>query len=519
MRAAERFEKALRRHEASIVVALCVLAACRVLFFAAAFPVFNNVDEQAHFDLVLKYAHGDWPVSAEAHYDHDSAELIVLHGSPEFLHGEGGPPIHPPPWKFDRAQIDHALERSIGAWMRLPNHEAHAPPLYYTAAAAWLQLGRAMGISGGEIAFWLRFLNAPLMVLLVWLAHRCCIRLARSGASDRIDLRLGVPLLVATLPQDAYYSINADLMAAVLATATIWGIACLGSRDDSDSRTPVYLATGLAASAAVLTKLSNLPLLVVLAFAAGALLMRHRVGSSASNDGHWISKLLILVLASILPIAVWMLANRYLLGDALGVARKITALGWQVQGCGEIWRHPIFTPVGMGSFLEGLTETFWRGEFVWGGERIASQQMDLLYLASTALFLSIATVAQLRAASRASLRSVVALPPPLLSGLVLLGYLGFFAFLSLRYDFGTSWYPSREAPFFVSGRLMLGAVVPFFGFYVEGTSALLERVLGRVGGRSWTLVVLLCLAAVGMLVEISLSMPALASDYNWFGLP
>jgi len=42
-------------HERSIVLALCVAAACRVFLFSAAFPYFNNVDEPAHFDLVMKY--------------------------------------------------------------------------------------------------------------------------------------------------------------------------------------------------------------------------------------------------------------------------------------------------------------------------------------------------------------------------------------------------------------------------------------------------------------------------------
>jgi len=48
-------------HERSIVLALCVAAACRVFLFSAAFPYFNNVDEPAHFDLVMKYWHGEMP--------------------------------------------------------------------------------------------------------------------------------------------------------------------------------------------------------------------------------------------------------------------------------------------------------------------------------------------------------------------------------------------------------------------------------------------------------------------------
>jgi len=42
----------------NIAAALCVIAAARVFIFSAAFPFFNNVDEQDHADMVVKYAHG-----------------------------------------------------------------------------------------------------------------------------------------------------------------------------------------------------------------------------------------------------------------------------------------------------------------------------------------------------------------------------------------------------------------------------------------------------------------------------
>src|SRR4030095_11750051 len=40
------------------VIGFCLFAAVRVLFFSAAFPFFNNVDERRLFDLVIKYAEG-----------------------------------------------------------------------------------------------------------------------------------------------------------------------------------------------------------------------------------------------------------------------------------------------------------------------------------------------------------------------------------------------------------------------------------------------------------------------------
>src|SRR3954469_12798220 len=43
--------------ERRIVWWLCLLAAVHVFIFSAALPFFNNVDEDAHFDLLVKYSH------------------------------------------------------------------------------------------------------------------------------------------------------------------------------------------------------------------------------------------------------------------------------------------------------------------------------------------------------------------------------------------------------------------------------------------------------------------------------
>ena len=50
-----------RNRERLLVAALCAVAAVRILVLAAAFPLFDNVDETSHFDLVYRYSHGDIP--------------------------------------------------------------------------------------------------------------------------------------------------------------------------------------------------------------------------------------------------------------------------------------------------------------------------------------------------------------------------------------------------------------------------------------------------------------------------
>jgi len=50
----------------------------------------------------------------------------------------------------------------------------------------------------------------------------------------------------------------------------------------------------------------------------------------------------------------------------------------------------------------------------------------------------------------------------------------------LIYDFHDCFYPSREHPYFTSGRLLLGALIPFLLLFVFG----LDRALARFSNQS-----------------------------------
>src|SRR5437762_14043110 len=65
-------------------IGFCALAAVRVLFFSAAFPFFNNVDERRHFDVVMKYAEAHVPRSAEL-ISPATLPYLSPYASPEFL--------------------------------------------------------------------------------------------------------------------------------------------------------------------------------------------------------------------------------------------------------------------------------------------------------------------------------------------------------------------------------------------------------------------------------------------------
>ena len=86
--------------------------------------------------------------------------------------------------------------------------------------------------------------------------------------------------------------------------------------------------------------------------------------------------------------------------------------------------------------------------------------------------------------------------------------------LSLSFDFGNCPYPSREWPYFSSGRLMLGALVPFLIMYLGG----LEVVL-RWLRLSWARVPALMIFAGFMATsQLALSIDVFASQFNWFHL-
>ena len=71
-------------HERRWILAFALCAALRVLWSAAVFPFLSNIDEPAHYDLVLKYARGAIPHGLEP-YSQELAEVYAHYVSPEFM--------------------------------------------------------------------------------------------------------------------------------------------------------------------------------------------------------------------------------------------------------------------------------------------------------------------------------------------------------------------------------------------------------------------------------------------------
>src|SRR5260370_35108521 len=97
-----------------IVIGLCAVSAIRVFVFAADFPFFNNVDEQAHVDLVVKYAHAKPPRSIEP-FASEAALYFAVYGTPEYFVGpeQYGVEYPPPHWLLPLEQLKKTVDDKI----------------------------------------------------------------------------------------------------------------------------------------------------------------------------------------------------------------------------------------------------------------------------------------------------------------------------------------------------------------------------------------------------------------------
>ena len=80
--------------------------------------------------------------------------------------------------------------------------------MYYIVTSLWWRLGQVVGLAGIQSLYWIRFLNIPLIAAVVWLGYV----IARTIAPERVDLRIGVPALLAFIPQNVFYAMNNDVL-------------------------------------------------------------------------------------------------------------------------------------------------------------------------------------------------------------------------------------------------------------------------------------------------------------------
>jgi len=472
---------------------LACLAALRVFIFSAAFPFFNNVDEQPNFDLVVKYSRLDIPNDLDL-YSPESIHDIVLYQSYAFM----GQRTNTPPWRLPSDQIQELLKQTKG-WQTVKNYECSQPPLYYALAGGWRRLGLAIGLQGEASLYWLRFLNIGLAVALVLLAYRT----ARSLFPENDFIAYGVPAVLACFPQSIFFAVDNDTLSALtFGLAFFWLIRFLNSTTPS-ARTGIAL--GLSLAAAHLTKMTNLPLLVVAITAITFKVHRLEQQKQLRSTG---MALLALMVCAALPIGFWTEWCLVHFGDPTGSEIKAQHFGWVHKPFLEWWHHPIFTPTGFWTFLSQLLGSFWQGEFFWHGRSMASAVIDDCYAIASIIALMYAAILVLK-------RKAVADPTGALrvSLACVAGAIAFWGLLSTTYLFGDFFYPSDTLPYFLSGRLILGALIPFLLLFVYA----LDRAMGKAGRRTKFIALsVLCLAM--LTVELLTNLPAFSNPYNWFHL-
>jgi Predicted membrane protein (DUF2142) len=493
----------LESNEHHWVFLLCLFAAIHVFIYTAAFPFFNNVDEQAHFDLAVKYSHGEIPRRMDL-LSQESLRYIAIYSSQEFLASETdfpGGKMPPPIWLLPSDQIAQVLQYREAGWQNI-NHEASQPPVYFLLAGFWWRMENLLGLDGGRALYGLRFLNLFIVAALVWLGYTA----ARLIFPDNKFLRLGVPALIAFMPQTAFYSILNDALSPLTFGAAFILLVKFSRAEIPGVR--LCAATGLALAATLLTKMSNLPLVVVSAL---FLLWKFSRPARAGKLRAALPSVLSLGLCAGIPTAGWLAWCKINFGDYTGSAAKIQFLGWTYQPFAEWWHHPLFTPHGFWTFLSGLLATFWQGEFMWHRQPLAWRAADLVYVMATVVFVGAAWVNLLRPSGPSARAQSEALR---LSSACFVAAVAFLGFLSVIFDFHGCSYPSRTHPYFTSGRLLLGALIPFLLLYVYG----MDRVLARFQGR-WLRPLVLTVSILFMLVSEAVMDRAIFNDpYNWFHL-
>jgi hypothetical protein len=489
----------VRAKQQLLILLFSGVAAVRVFIFSAAFPFFSNIDEDLHFDLITQYSHANVPRSFDQLKD-ETLNWIVPYASPEFLfppeYFPGGA-FPAPLWKQPWSKVDREIASTRAGWSSEINFQSAQPPLYYALATAWWWIGKHIGLTGLQSLYWIRFLNVFVVALMVWLGYVT----ARAIAAERLDLCIGVPLLLACIPQNVFYAMNNDVLSPVCFGALF---LCILQWLRTNAPSPLLgVATGLSVAATCLTKLSNLPLVAI----ALAIIAARSLTIIVRTPRSGLIALAALVLCAAIPVSALMFWTKLHFGDFTGSTGKIGLLGWTRKPFGDWLQHPIFTPRGVWTFWSDLIASFWRGEVSWHGQPMRWRGADGFYAISSLLVVVAAIVGLgkqtgLSAFQRQAIGSAI---------LIFVAGVAFLALLSIQFDFGYCINPSRAHPYFTSGRLLSGALIPFAVVYVYAVSWILRPIKPAL-----PLVVIGLIVLFGATCEILVDRIVFVSPHNWF---
>ena len=488
--------------ELKVISLICVLASVHIFIFSAIFPPANQVDEYLHLDVAVQYSHGIVPGWAGL-ISPETMCYVVRYGSLEYCFAPDDLPEkkYPPPfWTLSTDKAAKLLVANRKNWER-PNYESSQPPLYYVIAACWWHAGHWLGLKDANLFYWLRFLDILIVAATIVLAYVT----ARFLFPENVFLRLGVPALIALMPQSEFYSIDNDALSPLCFGLTFLFLLKWWQKPSATGAA----AIGLAFAATYLTKITNLPLLTVIcatiALKAG----------QAIRDGEWQAmspSLVAFFCCTAPPIVLWMLWCKFHYGNFFGNL-NVLCCGWTIKPFAQWWHHPIYSPSGLWTYLSGQLGTYWQGEFWWHGQerRMSLPGTDSIYTALSLFLLVMATPALSARFSNIAPGQRLAMQTGL--ACVLAG-LAFFAVSSVVYDFQNCIDPSRQHPFFHAGRMILGTLIPFLLLFVYS----LDRLLNRFGTAAKFITLAWMMSAM-LAVEIVTDWPAFFSQYNWFHAP
>lgn len=397
------------------------------------------------------------------------------------------------PWKLPQSQITPLLLSREHRWRDI-NRESSQPPLYYVLSGIWWRLGNAAGFHDMALPYLLRFFNALIVGTLVWLGWFA----AKLVFPDEDFIRISVPALIAFFPQTAFYSIGNDALSPLTFGAAFVCVLCWVRAETPGLA--LGAATGLSLAATFLTKTCNLPLLAV-AFL--AVFLKVCLAVRRKNFSQ-VQVALPLLGCALVPMAAWAAWCKIHFGDFTGSKEIVQPLGWTIKPFSQWWHHPIFTPQGFWTFLSDNLATLWQDRKLWHGQSWSLWPVDLFYALISIVFVAMA-VFHLKNAGLARRRALVFALAAFASSIA------FFAFLSIIYDFHNCFDPSRQYPYFNSGRLTLGSLIPFLLLFTFG----LDRALNKWGNAA-KYVALIALLLFMLGTEIATDWPIIQSQYNWF---
>jgi hypothetical protein len=456
---ADRVDAFLSRKRLCIVAASCCFAVARILIFAGAFPLFNNVDEQDHYEMVYKYAQHYTPARALPLCEPEMARVFALYGSPEYLRPqELLRLVHmdTPIAKLSSPMREERYQQAFTYWLTQPNIEAQSPPVYYMVAALWYRAGAVLGVKDWALAYWVRAFNAVVYGIFVWISFL----FVKQVYPERDFLCVAVPVFLAVFPQDVFWGMNRDILSPLLA-AIVLLLLFRAMQEKSASEYGLIVGAFLV-GISFLTDVSNFVLFGVLAIILYVLAARARKSDGGSRDFALIGGA---AMAALLPPLLWMAHNRVIMGDLTGSRAKIAYLGWTMKPWQQVWQHPLLSIRGMNFFLGELIPRYWRGEYAWQGSPMKWQVADWFYIVSSYLMLAVFAMYLLR---QKKADNPVAHLSSYLSLYLVVASVLFLAAISLPFDFQRCFYPSRAYPYFVSGRIISGTLLPFALIYLNG---------------------------------------------------